>query len=38
MPAMPSCAFVDGQFTAIENAKISILDWVFCTATRPMTS
>jgi branched-chain amino acid aminotransferase len=23
------CAFVDGQFTALENAKINILDWGF---------
>jgi hypothetical protein len=32
-----SCAFVDGQFTALENAKINILDWAFCTATQLMT-
>jgi branched-chain amino acid aminotransferase len=29
MPAMNGCAFVDGEFVAPEDAKISIFDWGF---------
>ncbi|MGL4232641.1 MAG: aminotransferase class IV [Casimicrobium sp.] len=28
-PAFKNCAFVNGQFTGIENASINILDWGF---------
>jgi branched-chain amino acid aminotransferase len=29
MPAMSGCAFVDGEFVAPEDAKISVFDWGF---------